>query len=82
MAKPVFPELTTPRLALRKFVKTDAPRLTELLRDEDVTRYLAFDLSMVTVKGEENFIGLLAGPGVLGEGLHDRGAGGGAAPLL
>jgi len=40
--KTPFPELTTPRLVLRELHVKDVPRLDELLRDEEVTRYIGW----------------------------------------
>ena len=48
--KKVFPVLTTPRLILRELQAKDAPRLTALLRDEDVLRYLTLHLTNITRK--------------------------------
>jgi len=56
MPKPVFPQLTTPRLVLRALERKDAPRLLELLRDEEVLRYLTLDLPMITLKAERAFV--------------------------
>ncbi|MCL2301369.1 MAG: GNAT family N-acetyltransferase [Firmicutes bacterium] len=42
MARPVFPELRTARLVLRELHAKDVPRLSALLQDEEVTRYIGW----------------------------------------
>ena len=49
--KTPFPELTTPRLVLRELHVKDVPRLMELLRDEEVTRYIGGGLVKHNVRG-------------------------------
>lgn len=51
-----FPALTTPRLVLRELQAKDAPRLVELLRDKEISRWFAWDLSNATAREERSFI--------------------------
>ncbi|MDR0530659.1 MAG: GNAT family N-acetyltransferase [Oscillospiraceae bacterium] len=51
--KSSFPQLQTPRLCLREMTKADAPTLVELLRNQEVSRWLTVDLSRMTRREEE-----------------------------